>query len=49
VADASIDCPVQRPGWRLQDLARGKSVASAFEQRFSQTYDGFLTNLEAAH
>jgi hypothetical protein len=36
-------------GALLQDLARGESFATAFEQRFFQTYDGFLTNLEAAH
>ena len=36
-------------GALLQDLARGESFAAAFEQRFFQTYDGFITNLEASH
>ena len=36
-------------GALLQDLARGESFAAAFEQRFFQTYEGFITNLEAAH
>jgi tetratricopeptide (TPR) repeat protein len=36
-------------GALLQDLARGESFGAAFEQRFFQTFDGFITNLEAAH
>ena len=36
-------------GALLQDLSSGQSCAAAFEQRFFQTYDGFITNLEAAH
>ena len=35
-------------GALLQDLARGESFAAAFEQRFFQTYQGFMTNLEPA-
>jgi tetratricopeptide (TPR) repeat protein len=35
-------------GALLQDLARGESFAAAFEQRFFQTYDAFITNLDAA-
>lgn len=36
-------------GALLQDLARGETFAAAFEQRFFQTYESFLTNLEAAY
>jgi transposase len=35
-------------GALLQDLARGESFGAAFEQRFFQPFDGFITNLEAA-
>jgi tetratricopeptide (TPR) repeat protein len=36
-------------GALLQDLARGESFAAAFEQRFFQSYESFITNVEAAH
>ena len=36
-------------GALLQDLARGESFPTAFEQRFFQTYQGFIRNLEATH
>ena len=36
-------------GALLQDLARGESFALAFEQRFFQTYQSFIANLEASH
>jgi tetratricopeptide (TPR) repeat protein len=36
-------------GALLQDLARGETFAAAFEQRFFQSYDSFITSLEAAH
>ena len=36
-------------GALLQDLARGETFAAAFEQRFFQTYDSFITSLEAAY
>jgi hypothetical protein len=36
-------------GALLQDVARGESFAAAFEQRFFQTYESFLTNLEATY
>jgi tetratricopeptide (TPR) repeat protein len=36
-------------GALLQDLARGETFAAAFEQRFFQTYDSFITSLETAY
>jgi tetratricopeptide (TPR) repeat protein len=36
-------------GALLQDLARGESFGAAFEQRFFQTYDSFITSVEAAY
>jgi hypothetical protein len=36
-------------GALLQDLARGETFAAAFERRFFQTYDSFITSLEAAY
>jgi transposase len=36
-------------GALLQDVARGETFTAAFERRFFQTYESFLTNLEAAY
>jgi hypothetical protein len=36
-------------GALLQDLARGESFAAAFEQRFFQSYESFIANVEASH
>ena len=30
-------------------LPRGESFPAAFEQRFFQSYESFITNVEAAH
>jgi hypothetical protein len=36
-------------GALLQDVARGETFAAAFQQRFFQTYDSFITSREAAY